>query len=116
MSPLWECWRRTWRRRRCRLASEPAPNLPSNRLSRPAGTGRQHGGTMRILVVAHYCPPEVGAPQARLSELAAWWAHQGEDVTVLTGMPNHPTGVVPRQYRGKLRVRESRAGYRIVRT
>ena len=28
---------------------------------------------MRTLVVTHYFPPETGAPQARLSELAATW-------------------------------------------
>jgi len=71
---------------------------------------------MRVLVVSHYFPPEVGAPQARLSELAAWWAHRGEDVTVLTGMPNHPSGVVPPSYRRKLRFEESVDGYRVVRT
>lgn len=72
---------------------------------------------MRLLIVSHYFPPEVGAPQARLSELAAWWAHQGEDVTVLTGMPNHPTGVVHPEYRRRFRVVERSAeGYRIVRT
>lgn len=71
---------------------------------------------MRVLVVSHYFPPEVGAPQARLSEMAAWWASQGEDVTVLTGMPNHPSGVVPPSYRRKLLVTESVDGYRVVRT
>ncbi len=70
----------------------------------------------RVLIVSHYFPPEVGAPQARLSELAAWWSHRGEDVTVLTGMPNHPSGVVPPAYRRKLRLKESVDGYRIVRT
>lgn len=71
---------------------------------------------MRILVVTHYFPPEIGAPQTRLSELARSWADEGDDVTVLTGMPNHPTGVVPREYRGKLRVEERVDGYRVVRT
>src|ERR1700728_329949 len=71
---------------------------------------------MRILVVTHYFPPETGAPQARLSGLAAAWAADGDDVTVLTGMPNHPTGVKPPQYRGALRRRERRGGYRVLRT
>jgi glycosyltransferase involved in cell wall biosynthesis len=72
--------------------------------------------TMRILVVTHYFPPETGAPQARLSALAATWASDGDDVTVLTGMPNHPTGIVPTEYRGAIRRRECRAGYRVLRT
>lgn len=71
---------------------------------------------MRILLVTHYFPPEIGAPQARLSELARYWAEEGEEVTVLTGMPNHPTGVIPPQYRRLLRVRERVDGYRVVRT
>ena len=57
----------------------------------------------RILIVTHYFPPETGAPQARLSALAATWAADGDEVTVLTGMPNHPTGVVPPRYRGAFR-------------
>ena len=71
---------------------------------------------MRILIVTHYFPPETGAPQARLSGLAAAWAAAGDAVTVLTGMPNHPTGVIPPEYRGAIRRRERRGGYRVVRT
>ena len=71
---------------------------------------------MRIIIVTHYFPPETGAPQARLSGLAAAWAADGDDVTVLTGMPNHPTGVKPAEYRGAIRRRERRCGYRVLRT
>lgn len=71
---------------------------------------------MRILVVTHYFPPEIGAPQARLSELARSWAEVGDEVTVLTGMPNHPTGVVPAEYRKRLRCEERVDGYRVLRT
>lgn len=70
----------------------------------------------RILLVTHYFPPEVGAPQARLSEMAAVWASSGADVTVLTGMPNHPTGVLPQEYRGAMVRTEERDGYRVLRT
>ncbi len=71
---------------------------------------------MRIIIVTHYFPPETGAPQARLSALAAAWAADGDDVTVLTGMPNHPTGVIPPKYRGAIRRRERPDGYRVLRT
>ncbi len=71
---------------------------------------------MRTLIVSHYFPPEIGAPQARLSALAAVWAAAGDDVTVLTGMPSHPTGVLPLQYRRTLRCRERRDGYQVLRT
>ncbi|HKT89070.1 MAG TPA: glycosyltransferase family 4 protein, partial [Candidatus Sulfotelmatobacter sp.] len=48
-------------------------------------------------------PPEMGAPAARASELARHWARAGHQVSVLTGFPNHPTGVVPPEWRGRLR-------------
>jgi glycosyltransferase involved in cell wall biosynthesis len=70
----------------------------------------------RVLIVTHYFPPEAGAPQARLSALAAAWAAAGDAVTVLTGMPNHPTGVLPPEYRRAVLRRERRDGYRVVRT
>jgi glycosyltransferase involved in cell wall biosynthesis len=75
-------------------------------------TGRPH----RILIVTQFFPPEAGAPQARLSALAATWASGGDAVTVLTGMPNYPTGVLPPEYRRAIRRRERRDGYRVVRT
>ena len=71
---------------------------------------------MRVLLLCHYFPPEVGAPQARISELARLWAKAGDEVTVLTGMPNHPTGVIPDEYRGRRVVEEEVDGYRVVRT
>jgi hypothetical protein len=71
---------------------------------------------MRIIIVSHYFPPETGAPQARLSGLAAAWAADGDEVTVLTGMPNHPTGIVAPEYRGAVRRREWRDGYGVLRT
>jgi glycosyltransferase involved in cell wall biosynthesis len=71
---------------------------------------------MRVLIVTHYFPPETGAPQARLSALAETWAAAGDEVTVLTGMPNHPTGVLPPSYRRAVLRRERTDGYRVVRT
>jgi glycosyltransferase involved in cell wall biosynthesis len=71
---------------------------------------------MRVLIVTHYFPPETGAPQARLSAIAATWAADGDEVTVLTGMPNHPTGVLPPAYRRAVLRHELVDGYRVVRT
>jgi len=45
----------------------------------------------------------MGAPAARASELARHWAEAGHEVSVLTGFPNHPTGVVPAEWRSRLR-------------
>ena len=77
---------------------------------------KESSAKVRILIVTHYFPPETGAPQARLEALARTWAADGDTVTVLTGMPNHPTGVLPPQYRHAIRRREKRDGYRILRT
>ena len=45
----------------------------------------------------------MGAPAARVSELAERWAQSGHDVTVLTGFPNHPTGIIRPEYRKSFR-------------
>jgi glycosyltransferase involved in cell wall biosynthesis len=58
---------------------------------------------VKILYISQYFPPEMGAPAARAAELAHHWAGAGHDVSVLTGFPNHPTGVVPPEWRGRLR-------------
>ena len=58
---------------------------------------------MKILYVSQYFPPEMGAPAARAAELSRHWARMGHEVTVLTGFPNHPTGVVPEEWRSRLR-------------
>lgn len=58
---------------------------------------------MKILYISQYFPPEMGAPAARVAELSRHWTNAGHQVTVLTGFPNHPTGVVPAEYRKKLR-------------
>jgi glycosyltransferase involved in cell wall biosynthesis len=74
---------------------------------------------MKILYVSQYFPPEMGAPAARAAELSRHWAAAGHQVTVLTGFPNHPTGLVPPEYRGKFRrivVREKSDGVHVVRT
>jgi colanic acid biosynthesis glycosyl transferase WcaI len=57
---------------------------------------------VKILYVSQYFSPEMGAPAARAAELSKHWARMGHDVTVLTGFPNHPTGVVPEEWRSRL--------------
>jgi colanic acid biosynthesis glycosyl transferase WcaI len=74
---------------------------------------------VKILYVSQYFPPEMGAPAARAAELSRHWARMGHDVTVLTGFPNHPTGVVPEEWRPRLRgllYKENVDGIRVVRT
>jgi len=71
---------------------------------------------MKIVYLSHYYPPEMGAPAARVSAFARRWARAGHDVTVLTTFPNHPTGVIPPEYRGRLYQEEDDHGVRVVRT
>jgi glycosyltransferase involved in cell wall biosynthesis len=54
---------------------------------------------VRIAYFCQYFVPESAAPAARVSELAHSWTDAGHQVTVITGLPNHPTGVVPDDYR-----------------
>ena len=61
----------------------------------------------------------MGAPAARASELAMHWARKGHEVSVLTGFPNHPTGVVPPEWKAQLRkltYRERINGVNVFRT
>jgi colanic acid biosynthesis glycosyl transferase WcaI len=74
---------------------------------------------MKILYLSQYFPPEMGAPAGRAAELSRLWAEDGHEVTVLTGFPNHPTGIVPPRYRRKLRqlvMHENHHGVNVVRT
>ena len=71
---------------------------------------------LRILILTHHYPPEVGAPQTRLSGTAAFLAERGHDVRVLTAMPSYPTGVIAPAYRGRFVVRERIGGIPVVRT
>jgi len=71
---------------------------------------------MHILLLSQYFPPEPGAPSARCYEHGRCWVRAGHDVTVLTTVPNHPTGVIPPEYRGTVFRREEVDGLRIWRT
>ena len=61
---------------------------------------------MKIAFLCQYFVPEIGAPSARVSELCREWARAGHDVTVVTGMPNHPTGIIAPDYRRTIFRRE----------
>lgn len=53
----------------------------------------------RLTILTQYFPPEMGAPQARLSELGERLIDFGWDVDVLTALPNYPEGKVRAGYR-----------------
>lgn len=70
---------------------------------------------MRLIILTQYYPPEIGAPQRRLSDLAKRFIDRGHSVTVLTAMPNYPTGRILEGYGGLLR-REAIDGVPVIRT
>lgn len=70
---------------------------------------------MHLIILTQYYPPEVGAPQARLSELASRFVRAGHKVTVLTAMPNYPTGKIYKGYGGVFK-QEQQNGVHIIRT
>jgi len=69
---------------------------------------------MRIAIHTQYYPPEMGAPQARLSSLARWLAGRGHEVFILTAMPNYPEGKIHPGY-GGLFLKEDKGGLTILR-
>lgn len=70
---------------------------------------------MNLAILTQYYPPEIGAPQARLSALARGAARRGHSVTVITAKPNYPTGRIHAGYPGIV-AREERDGVAVVRT
>jgi colanic acid biosynthesis glycosyl transferase WcaI len=71
---------------------------------------------MRVTLLTHYYPPEVGAPQARLSALARGLSRRGVEVTVHTGFPHYPDGVIQPPYRNRPWLKEGENGVRVVRS
>lgn len=68
---------------------------------------------MKIVVICHYFPPEIGAPSARIYEMARHWVELGNEVHVVTCFPNHPTGIIPDEYKGKRYVHEMLDGIHV---
>jgi glycosyltransferase involved in cell wall biosynthesis len=70
---------------------------------------------MRILILTQYFPPEAGAAQNRLHDLATRLCLSGHSVTVLTALPSYPKGEIFEEFRGRLAMTENVRGMRIVR-
>lgn len=71
---------------------------------------------MKLIILTQYFPPETGAPQNRLFELAVRILRQGHEVTVLTAMPNYPSMTIHAGYRGKWCVKENIQGINVIRS
>lgn len=70
---------------------------------------------MRILFLTDNFPPEGNAPATRTCEHVIRWVTDGHDVTVITGAPNFPEGVVFEGYKNRWYSRESVDGINVVR-
>ncbi|MFH1374690.1 MAG: glycosyltransferase family 4 protein [bacterium] len=70
---------------------------------------------MNILIVTQHFPPEKGAVR-RLFEFARFFVKQGENVSVLTAIPNYPDGIVPKKYRGHFFYTEEMDGVKVYRS
>lgn len=62
---------------------------------------------MKITVITQYYKPEMGAPQNRLYEMCRGLKDNGADVSIITGMPNYPTGKIFPEYKGKFSMTET---------
>ncbi len=57
---------------------------------------------MKIAIITQYYKPEIGAPQNRLFEMAHGLVGEDNNVFVITGMPNYPTGKIFKEYKWKI--------------
>ena len=71
---------------------------------------------MNILFITQYFPPEIGAAPERAYEFARYFKERGHQVQVITGFPNHPSGIIHQGYRSKLTSKECYKGIDILRT
>jgi glycosyltransferase involved in cell wall biosynthesis len=71
---------------------------------------------MKILFVSHYFPPEVNAPASRTHEHCRRWVQDGHEVTLITGVPNHPRGQIFDGFENRWIQEETIDGIRVLRT
>lgn len=71
---------------------------------------------MKITILTQYFPPEVGAPQNRLYELAVLLKKEGHELTILTAMPNYPSMKIHNEYKRRLFMEEEMDGMRVLRS
>ena len=70
---------------------------------------------MRILIISQYFPPEVGATQTRVHYFAKALSRNGHGVTVICEVPNHPAGIIQKEYRKKVFARSQEGGFEVIR-
>jgi len=71
---------------------------------------------MNILILTQYFPPETGAPQNRLYDLAIKLQNKGAKVSILTAFPNYPQYDIFQGYRGSVFRSEAMSGLQVYRS
>lgn len=70
---------------------------------------------MKILIVSQYIHPEIGGGPTRITNLARGLKKQGQEVNVLTCLPNYPKGRIYEGYRGRISKKEDFDGITLYR-
>lgn len=70
---------------------------------------------MKILLITQWYKP-INAPVKRMVRIAEHLAFKDHQVTVLTGMPSYPTGILPQKYKWKIWTKERENSIDIIRT
>jgi glycosyltransferase involved in cell wall biosynthesis len=70
----------------------------------------------KILIISQYYKPIKAAAARRVGKIAEYLSQGGYRVTVLTGMPSYPTGILPQKYKGKIWCREREGEINVIRT
>lgn len=71
---------------------------------------------MKILILSQYFPPAGGSAAAKMYDLAQYLHRNGHHVSVVTEMPNYPTGITHEDYRGKIFINTNENGVAVYRT
>lgn len=68
-----------------------------------------------VLIITNYYPPEIGAASNRIFQLAKGLHNRNFRVSVLTPLPNYPTGQIFDDYKGRFRTNSSENGINVFR-
>jgi glycosyltransferase involved in cell wall biosynthesis len=67
---------------------------------------------MKLLIVCQYFSPE----QFRVNDICYELVKEGHDITVLTGLPNYPSGTIDGKYKGIKNRKEEIRGVKVIRS
>ena len=70
---------------------------------------------MKIVMICQWFPPEHAPIGVMLSEMAEDLIQKGHSVSIITGFPNHPEGIVFKGYNKKIFNKEDESGLKIIR-